>query len=245
MKKYLTILFATAWVAMQAQQINVDRNFNQVLNNGFRGSTGINATVKSSGTQPKDSLGSNKAFPSYSQFSMNTGFGGLKRYLSGDETNWSTPVLLFLEKSGKLGNLDMVPNYVYYGGYFRWSKQEYTYRSIFTGEPIYTAESTILGFGVRGSISVLPALKDLAGKPMSGTGPIDLYAGFQAGYDIVMHENLGVYNYYYGSNYSSGLRVAPFIGGRFYPTKWFGVHAELGTTANRWLTVGIIFRKGK
>ncbi len=173
-------------------------------------------------------------------FSVSTGALGGNRYRLNDNTSLKAPILITGERSGKFGKVTNLPNWLYYGFYFRYSKHQYEYND--TSNP-YTIDATVIGAGVRASASVFTMAKDLGwdSKKMSR---IDPYVGFQMGYDIISFDySNSPYNYYYSNwGYGSGLRLNPMLGVRFFPTHWLGVQAEIGGTSNRFISAGIVIR---
>lgn len=176
------------------------------------------------------------SFPRYSHFSINTGLG--KTFGKNDFTTFKSPIMIFWENGGNLGKLTDfidIPNWIYTGAYFRYSKQEVNYYNY------YSYNAVTIGVGIRGSVSVFPMIASISGKEMKKTGPFDVYGGLQLGYDYVLYDGYLSYYGYYGTQ--RGLRVSPFAGARLNLLKWFGVHAELGSTSGRWCTLGVNFRK--
>jgi hypothetical protein len=171
-------------------------------------------------------------------FGVGTGVLGGNRYKLGDNTLLKAPLLVTGERSGKFGKFSNLPNWLYYGFYFRYSKQEYTY-DYYSGPSTIT--STVIGAGARASCSVLAMANDL-GWDKHKKSRIDPYIGFQLGYDIVSfdYSDYGYYNNGWG--YASGLRLTPMVGMRFFPTHWLGIQAEIGGTSNRFLSAGIVIR---
>jgi hypothetical protein len=190
-------------------------------------------------TYAPDDKKQDNQFPNYSHVSLNTGLG--KSFRNNNYVDYNAPFMLFWEQSGNLFNngalrgLINVPNWIYGGGYIRYS----SYEVVNTGSFTYSGAN--FGAGARVSASVFPAIAAITGQGMRKTGPLDVYCGFHLGYDYVWYDNWYSYYGYYGN--TTGLKANPFLGGRFYLTKWFGLHAELGSTSNRYMTVGVNFRK--
>lgn len=218
----LLLFFMLCAFVGQAQVDRVEGEVNRKTRNGD-----VNADDVFGNWERKDG-----AYPSYSHFSINTGFLSLTRYEGHESLGF--PILLFSETSGKIMDYDFLPNWVMYGGYFRYSNRRFD--SDFWGD--YNVYN--IGAGVRLTASVFPAIADLAGGDPIGTGFLDVYGGLQAGYDYIGTNLPGFYSSIL--LYSSGLRVTPVLGARIYPSKRVGLHAELGGSSDRTLTVGINFR---
>jgi hypothetical protein len=170
-------------------------------------------------------------------FSINTGIGNVDRYSLGSGTEYKMPLLIAVEKTGKLGSISNLPNWISYGGYFRHAKQVYNWTS-FGSE--YTTQTNIYGIGARGSVDIMAMIDDLSDSGSEKKSPLTLYAGAQIGWDFVTNRSTWVYNYNYA--YGSGLRTTPFVGARLSAGQKLGIQAELGRTANRTLTVGVSYK---
>lgn len=189
----------------------------------------------------KDSTKSDKwNLDNHILFGVSTGALGGNRYRVGDNTSLKAPLLITGERSGKFGRLTNLPNWLYYGFYFRYSRHEYKY-TIFNNP--YSITATVIGAGARANVSVLTMAKDL-GWGVETMSRIDPYVGFQLGYDVISYDYSNYYynNYSGGWAYGSGLRLTPMMGVRFFPTHWLGIQAELGGTSTRFLSAGIVIR---
>lgn len=124
-----------------------------------------------------------------------------------------------------------VHDYVGVGGYFGAATRRYSYGN---GRDRITTLST----GARGTFHFYNMIEDLTDANLH-TDKLDIYVGVLLGYEHNIYSDEDI-NSFRGRFFGGGM-----VGVRYYPTKCFGIYAEVGRNVLSFINLGAAFRLGR
>lgn len=129
-----------------------------------------------------------------------------------------------------------VHDYVGVGGYFGFVTRRYDRSYNWNG--VRRERVSTLSTGARGTFHFYNMIEDLTGADLF-TDKLDIYVGVLLGYEhnIYSDENIDSYR---GRFFGGGM-----VGVRYYPTKCFGIYAEVGRNVLSFINLGAAFRLGR
>lgn len=160
------------------------------------------------------------------RLALSTGFGTPNRF--SDYATVKLPIHLSYERAGAF---NLLPEYIYVGGYVRYAKIDYEFTAIYGINITYNYN--LIGFGGRATVDIARAIDVLSGSEVMPKF-LALYGGAQIGYDIITISD----DDYESNSMESEGRIEPFVGAGVNLGQTFGLHVEFGNTSAAIVTLG-------